>query len=214
MPYSMKIHASFYKNYSLVARKSSSSVAGRSIFLKTQFEGLAVDFAAEHGSYIEQDGEAVLSALDESWLPKIEQIFENWTREHPGSHYEKKQNAIAWHYRETTLTGVTADELIAQLPRTVSKTSLRIIHGKKVIKVLPQSINKGTASLLWLSNRSDFVLAAGDDTTDEDMFAVVNSRSGETVKIGKGETAARHRLKSPSELTALLAKLLAFDYNN
>ena len=38
---------------------------------------------------------------------------------------------------------------------------------------------------------------AGDDTTDETGFAVVQPRGGIAIKVGTGPTQALHRLDSP-----------------
>lgn len=176
-------------------------------FLQAQFAGINGDFAAEHGSQIKRHGAWQASADNSEWTKQIEQIFSDWTERYAGSHYEVKQSAIAWHYRETTLDDATASQLLSEINELLSAHDLRVIHGKKVIEIIPKLINKGEATKLWLADAPDFVLAAGDDTTDEDMFAIVKEYGGDTIKIGEGETIAQHRVGSPEELVVFLESL-------
>jgi trehalose 6-phosphate synthase/phosphatase len=57
-----------------------------------------------------------------------------------------------------------------------------------------------------LEKQPSFVIAIGDDYTDEDMFEALPSWAY-TVKVGRGRTAARLRLQKPAEVIALLEKL-------
>ena len=48
---------------------------------------------------------------------------------------------------------------------------LQILQGNKVIEIKSPDCNKGSEVGRLLANRRyDFVIAMGDDTTDEDMF--------------------------------------------
>jgi trehalose 6-phosphate synthase/phosphatase len=53
----------------------------------------------------------------------------------------------------------------------------------------------------------DFILAIGDDVTDEDMFSVLPQKSY-TIKVGDAPTQAAYRLSDYREVKALI-KLLA-----
>ena len=60
-----------------------------------------------------------------------------------------------------------------------------------VIEVRNSGINKGTAALEWLERRApDFILAAGDDRTDEDTFEVLPPDAW-TVRVGEARSRAR-----------------------
>lgn len=80
--------------------------------------------------------------------------------------------------------------------------------GKQVVELRARGADKGRAAehLLAQWKRKSF-LAIGDDTTDEDMFAVVARRGGLAVKVGPGPTAAKHRLESPEALEVFLVEL-------
>ena len=78
--------------------------------------------------------------------------------------------------------------------------------GHKVLEVHPSDISKGRVAQEWLIHDHDFVLAIGDDVTDEDMFKAVPPDSY-SIKVGRGQTAAHYRLKNVNEVISLLKKL-------
>jgi trehalose 6-phosphate synthase/phosphatase len=76
-----------------------------------------------------------------------------------------------------------------------------------VIEVRVSGINKGTATLHWLAQRQvDFILAIGDDWTDEDMFAVL-PESAHTIRVGMVQSLARYNVRSYLEIRQLLEQL-------
>lgn len=54
----------------------------------------------------------------------------------------------------------------------------------------------------------DFILAAGDDVTDEDLFGRV-PKSAWTIHVGRSQSRARYYLPKPDDMVALLAQLVA-----
>ncbi|MDN6523620.1 MAG: hypothetical protein L0K43_10075 [Bifidobacterium crudilactis] len=58
------------------------------------------------------------------------------------------------------------------------------------------------------SDAYDFMMAVGDDSTDETMFAVMPDDSW-TIKIGQGLTKAHTRLQNPAALHRLIGYLNA-----
>ena len=48
---------------------------------------------------------------------------------------------------------------------------ISIMDGNKIVVVIPVGINRGIVAFdLFSSEEHDFVLVAGDDVTDEDLF--------------------------------------------
>src|SRR4029453_8698777 len=77
---------------------------------------------------------------------------------------------------------------------------LELMHGKFVFEVKPAGINKGIAIDAFMkeppfAGRTPFF--SGDDTTDENGFAIVQPRGGVGIKVGSGPSLALHRLRSP-----------------
>lgn len=93
-----------------------------------------------------------------------------------------------------------------------SNLHLRIQEGAKVIEIKNTSINKGRAAFHLLERfRPDFVLAFGDDRTDEDLFTMLPAEA-HTVKVGISATAAKHTVSSFREVTNALIELGGMPY--
>jgi trehalose 6-phosphate synthase/phosphatase len=81
------------------------------------------------------------------------------------------------------------------------------LHGSKVIEIRNAGIDKGLASQQWLAgNDFDFILAVGDDTMDEEMFAVLPV-SAYSVRVGIARTRARFTMREQSEVLPMLERL-------
>jgi len=138
-----------------------------------------------------------------------------------GSFIEEKKSTLAWHYRNThpELGFARSRELRNSLLQLITNTSLQVIDGNKVLEVRMVGVDKGaTAANLLAHFNPDFVLCIGDDTTDEDMFRYLRDK-GYTIKIGRGNTAARYTILSQREVFPFLrrffepAKQEAYSYS-
>ncbi|MDM0115110.1 trehalose-phosphatase [Variovorax sp. J22R133] len=126
--------------------------------------------------------------------------------EHPDLLVERKHAAVALHYRRAPdLEGLCRDALTRVI---ANQPQFELLHGKSVFEVKPAGINKGVAIDAFM-HEAPFVgrvpVFAGDDTTDESGFAVVQPRGGIAIKVGTGPSLARHRLDSPLAVFEWLA---------
>ena len=176
-------------------------------------EGLGL--AVEHGALMREPGatdwELLRGELDLSWKERVRPLLEQFADSAPGSLIEDKDYALAWHYRlvDAEFGAWLANELVTTLENLLSGTELAVIHGNKVVEVRYAWANKGevAAQLAARFRRKSFVLAIGDDRTDEDLFARL-PRSAWTIRVGDGSTSARFRVASPDQVKGLL-RLLA-----
>lgn len=92
-----------------------------------------------------------------------------------GSFIEHKRSSLTWHYRmaDPEFGAFQAKECQNHLENAVlSKLPVEILVGKKNLEVRPTIVNKGEIVKRLLGQHPDveFVMCAGDDKTDEDMF--------------------------------------------
>jgi trehalose 6-phosphate phosphatase len=127
-----------------------------------------------------------------------------------GARLEVKPASVAVHVRQVA-DRVAAATLLAEA-RSRADSSLTLKPGKDVLELAVTDADKGSA-LRRLADELGAVatLYLGDDLTDEDAFRALGA-DDVTVKIGDGETAARHRVPDTAGAVALLeflADLLA-----
>lgn len=178
--------------------------------LHTWFRGLRMDIAAEHGAWVRYDGK--WRHLPNTFKPMkadILRIMKRYEESTPGSHIEEKDYAIVWHYRRVVpeLAFNRTSKLRQELLALIDPDTVEVRTGDKIIEVKQKDVNKGrVVSELVERYAPDFILCAGDDYTDEDMFRALDGR-GYTIKIGTGETAARYRVEHTEDMLGLLDKL-------
>jgi trehalose 6-phosphate synthase/phosphatase len=196
-------------------------ISGRpGVTLQDWLGHLPLGFSAEHGFIHKKPGGEwkPIECGNDAWKEAVHQLMQRYTDSIPGSILEEKLSAMTWHWRAAKDQAAAAkaeQALLAELEHIAKPTHLRvlrIIRGNKVIEVHPSGYDKGTGAQYWLSQQSyDFVLAAGDDTTDEDMFRVMPEDSF-IIKVGEkvseaGGNKDRLYIDNPAAMRTLLAKL-------
>ena len=179
--------------------------------LERWFGHLSAGLVAEHGVWIKEKGGGweTIETLTSEWKEEVYPMLESSVDRTPGSFVEEKGFSLVWHYRKADprLGELRARELINNLSNTIAGLNLQILEGSKAVEVKNAGINKGRAALTLMSRAEwDFVLAMGDDATDEDTFKVLPSTAW-SIKVGFGASAARFSLSSPSEAISLLTEL-------
>jgi trehalose 6-phosphate synthase/phosphatase len=179
---------------------------------------LKLDMIAEHGVWLKEGRIywSLIEYLTDEWKSEIYPILETYVDRTPGTFIETKDYSLVWHYRKTEkeLGDLRARELVNHLQYLTTNMPIQVLEGNKVIEVKNAGINKGKAALRWLQDHYDFIYAAGDDHTDEDMFDVMPD-SAYTIKIGFSPTTAKYNIESWREhrklLNALADELITAD---
>lgn len=181
--------------------------------LDTWFGHLHAHLCAEHG-YLSRtpDGSwSHMRTLDLSWMPSVCRTLEEVTFDVPGTRLEKKNCALAWHYRMSELDyGVwRARELLSTLEEDLANQPVEVIAGQQVIEVRAAGVNKGryVASVMSAIQAEDFILCIGDDRTDLDMYRALPGPAV-TVHVDGGAEEARFTLESPARVRAFLHRLI------
>lgn len=179
--------------------------------LEEWFGNLHVNLVAEHGVFSKHAGKEWESVpVTTEWMDVVLQTMNTFTDRCPGSFIEEKHFSLAWHYRnaDTELGFVRSRELQSTLSEQAAYLDFHVIEGKKVIEARPRGIDKGTAALAWLTgDHFDFILAAGDDRTDEDLFRSIPPEAY-SIRVGLTQSVARYNVSLQKDILALLSKML------
>jgi len=180
--------------------------------LQKWFGHLPVGLVAEHGAWISRGGGdwRTIEELDESWKGDIRIILNQFVERTPGSMIEEKNYSLVWHYRKADvgLAEVRARELLSRLGSIAGPLDLQVLQGSKVIEIKNTGIHKGRAALQLLQEQShDFLMALGDDWTDEYLFKSLPA-DAYTIKVGIRATAAQYCVRNVSQARDLLAGLI------
>lgn len=180
--------------------------------LQKWFGDLDISLVAEHGAWIRTKNRSwhTIEPLNIEWKKDIRPIFKLFVDRTPGSLLEEKEFSLVWHFRKTdyNLAKVRCGELVDTLEYFTNKLNLQVLEGNKVIEIRSFGIDKGRAALQWLSKSSwDFILALGDDLTDEEMFEIL-PENAYSINVGLSSSAAKFNIKSPNDVKHLLTKLL------
>lgn len=180
--------------------------------LEQNFANINVGLIAEHGALIKRNGEwENIEPLDTDWMVKILPIIEFYMDRTPRSFIQQKEFSIVWNYKNVNkkLADIRSIELKNTLKNMALATNmnLNILQGPKFIEIKQAGINKVRALSFWLDEKNwDFVLAAGDDITDESLFEVLPNYSY-SIKVGLTPTEAKWYIDSSEKLIRLLKKL-------
>jgi trehalose 6-phosphate synthase/phosphatase len=183
--------------------------------LEDWFGKLGLGLIAEHGLWLrEKDGRwEMLECLSGEWKEEIRPILELYADRTPGAFVEEKSCALVYHYRkaEPELGLTRARELMNNLVNLTSNLNLQVLEGNKVVEVKNIGINKGKAVSKWVTKENwGFILAVGDDWTDEDIFSIL-PETAYSIKVGLSHSQARFSLSSPQEVLSLLNELMETD---
>ncbi|KQC14220.1 MAG: trehalose-6-phosphate synthase [Desulfuromonas sp. SDB] len=170
-----------------------------------------LDLIAEHGVWIKKSGCSweTVEPLSPEWKDQIKPVLEYFVDRTPGSFIEEKDYSLVWHFRgiDPALATVRSNELKETLFCMIGNLDIGILEGNKVIEIKNSGINKGRGALYFINEQDwDFIFAAGDDVTDEDIFQVLPENAW-SIKVGSGFSNAKYTLNSVEEVVVLLEKM-------
>ncbi len=172
------------------------------------FGTLPIGIVSEHGVWIKEVNSAwwMPEQISSEWKQEIRPLLQIYADRTPGSFVEEKEHSLVWHYRraEPGLASIRAMELKDDLLHLTSNLNLAVLEGHKVLEIRNAVVNKGRAVSHWLNQKSwDFILAIGDDRTDEDLFEVLPS-DAYSIKVGQAPSKARFNISTQRQVLPLL----------
>lgn len=128
-----------------------------------------------------------------------------------GAWVQRKPSAAVLHTRQAG--PVDTGAAIAGADAAAARYGLDAMHGKDVVEIAVLHTSKGQALTRLrdvvaaeLGTTSVRVLYAGDDTTDEKAFAVLDD-GDLSLKVGGGDTLAAHRVTGPEVVSVVLDRV-------
>jgi trehalose 6-phosphate phosphatase len=167
--------------------------------------------AGDHGLERRYGGGKVTRCLTHPELDRYRPLVADFAARHEGVLIEDKGGSLALHYRQAPSLGQRCRAIVEQAAQA-SNGALAAMGGKMVIELVPRSADKGRAITDFLADapfRGRLPVFIGDDTTDEDGFAVVNRLGGISVHVGGGATIAHYNLAAVPDVLTWLDRGLA-----
>ncbi|HCT9179957.1 TPA: trehalose-phosphatase [Corynebacterium aurimucosum] len=166
-----------------------------------------VFFGGSHGAESSWE-ESSLSPEMKAHLAKKEEELKEIIARHPGAELEVKPFQRVLHLRALELQDPDAAAAAYAEGAALSADGFPKTEGKCVVEFSATQATKGT----WIEKLRQRVGATavvflGDDTTDEDGFAVLNQPPDLGVKVGEGATQAALRLPDIAAVTEFLEEL-------
>ncbi|KAF9162723.1 threalose-6-phosphate phosphatase [Actinomortierella ambigua] len=150
---------------------------------------------AEGGCFLRAPGkkewETQVQESDMNWRKKVMEMFEYYKERTPGSEIEEKTVPLVWHYRKADNPSFglwQARECQNHIGEAIGSIyPVHAIVGRKCLEVMPKDVSKAVATKTIFEQcrqqhlvnpqqypAIDFVLAMGDDRSDEEMFEYCN----------------------------------------
>lgn len=171
---------------------------------------LHLPVAGAHGTQ-RRRADGFVETVDPASVLAAEEIahaIEPVVEANPGLLMEKKEGAVALHFRQAPELESTARAAMEDALHNAPDFTL--VPGKMVFEARPSGVNKGEALRAFM-REEPFIgrtpIFIGDDVTDEDGFIAAQELGGVGIKLGDGETAARMRIANVASVHALIKGL-------
>jgi trehalose 6-phosphate synthase/phosphatase len=177
------------------------------------FGSINAGLVAEHGVWTQEKNQdwQLIKPLNNNWKPTIIPLLATYADRLPRAFVEEKEFSVVWHYRraDPELASARAKELVDDLVNFTANIDVQVLQGSKVVEVRCGGVNKGNAAVRFLAeHKFGFILAVGDDWTDEDLFKILPD-TAYSIRVGIRQSYARFNLRSYVDVVELLKELAA-----
>ena len=216
-------------------------VSGKMLFSVQSFFGDVdgLGLGAEHGFYykwphpheLEDDDaqaktrwQTIHEIGSQDWKKAAQVLMDIYVQRTHGTYIEQKGMALIWQFRDADpeFGFLQSKELEENLKLQMNSYGVEVIRGGGVsdgyIEVRPAGVSKGlflqhaVSMLKSMNNEPDFILAIGDDNSDEPMFEKMTMLNPElatySVTVGKKPSAATAYVDDVPAVLELLSTLV------
>ena len=181
---------------------SLALVSGRPLAgIDVLFHPLKMPIAGQHGAERrDARGKRHRHRFPVETLHRAAAPIRKFVARNEGLVFEDKGASVALHYRLAPQLEAAARAVVEEAARSAGG-AFEVQLGKMVFELKPAGFDKGSAIEEFMRDEpfaGRVPVFLGDDVTDEFGFRVVNRLGGHSVKIGRGESAARWRLADPA----------------
>lgn len=177
------------------------------------FDPLKIALAGQHGvERRDLNGRLHMHDVPAEGLRDAARRLLEMEQRHPGLVFEDKGLNLAMHYRLAPALGTEVERVMRGMAHELGP-QFEMQGGKMLWEIKPSGRDKGTAIAEFVAEAPFAGLMPvfiGDDVTDETAFAMVNALGGVTIKVGPGETSARHRLADAESVRRWLEGWIAW----
>jgi len=189
-----------------------------------------LSLACEHGFYFRlEDGpwRQLEHHKENTWRQVAETVMNTYATRTHGAFVQMKGCSIMWNFVESDpeFGYMQGKELQTTLQHLLAEFPVTVRTGKGYVEACLSDVNKGVMAEKYidlleeqLGSPLDFVLCAGDDSTDELMFAKLNTKYGKsdprllTVTVGRKPSEASRYLDDHKEVVSMLEMLCSIGF--
>lgn len=179
--------------------------------LEAMLGGLPLGLHAEHGLWSRRAYGTwrARQPLDAPWRETVAARLDASVRRVAGSWLQRKSVGFAWHWRMAVVPEAQREMAALRAEfAALADDGLELLEGNGIFEVRPagsgkdvvvRELTSAAGARLWI--------AAGDDRTDEELFAALPP-AAIRIKVGGGHSLAELRVGDPDEMRLLLRALL------
>ncbi|TDH24586.1 bifunctional alpha,alpha-trehalose-phosphate synthase (UDP-forming)/trehalose-phosphatase [Segetibacter sp. 3557_3] len=204
---------SLLANLSADQRNCIYLLSGRnSATLDNWFGLLRLNLVAGHGAKVKRHNEEWLVDRyihqDDKWRELVMPVLDLSVKRCANTYIEEKEFSLVWHFSnaEPQQAKIRAGELYSELLQLTRNRNLQVVQGSYTVEVRNKGIGSGVLTRTLMSEKAyDFIMAFGDDSTDEEMFKeLAGTPHAWTIKIGNEASYAKYNLYTPQMTLSLL----------
>ena len=185
-----------------------------------------LSLAVEHGFNYRignsDEWQNLVDAVDDGWRSVAKSVMNVYATRTHGAFVQTKGSSMLFNFQDSDpeFGYMQGKELQATLAQVLADFPVVVRTGKGYVEACLKEVNKGAMAKRFVqtleadgNGKLDFILCAGDDSTDELMFAALNESVGKndeklfTVTVGRKPSEASRYLDSHREVVELLELL-------